>query len=145
MLCVGSLVVVEAEVSICSEFTPEGLPGPEVGQGLPHIVHAQPRRVVLVGQQRTSLHPLLGSLEFTGPPRIIQQGVQVQTNTGAAQFVLTPDGSLAFVPGEAIGNDVALARVERDGFSTYLFNEREHVYVWVLGRWIPVSTSWLSS
>jgi len=24
-------------------------------------------------------------------------------------------------------------------------HEREHVYVWVLGRWIPVSTSWLSS
>jgi len=23
--------------------------------------------------------------------------------------------------------------------------EREHVYVWILGRWIPVSTSWLSS
>jgi len=23
--------------------------------------------------------------------------------------------------------------------------EREHVYVWVLGRWIPVRTSWLSS
>jgi Tol biopolymer transport system component len=67
----------------------------------------------------------LGSLEFTGPPRTIQQGVQVQTNTGAAQFVLTPDGSLAFVPGEAIGDDVALARVERDGSSTYLSNERD--------------------
>jgi len=24
-------------------------------------------------------------------------------------------------------------------------HEREHVYVWILGRWIPVSTSWLSS
>ncbi len=24
-------------------------------------------------------------------------------------------------------------------------HEREHVYVWVLGRWIPVRTSWLSS
>ena len=23
--------------------------------------------------------------------------------------------------------------------------EREHVYVWILGRWVPVSTSWLSS
>ena len=23
--------------------------------------------------------------------------------------------------------------------------EREHVYVWILGRWIPVRTSWLSS
>ncbi len=23
--------------------------------------------------------------------------------------------------------------------------EREHIYVWVLGRWIPVRTSWLSS
>ncbi len=23
--------------------------------------------------------------------------------------------------------------------------EREHVYVWILGRWIPVSTTWLSS
>lgn len=24
-------------------------------------------------------------------------------------------------------------------------HEREHVYVWILGRWVPVSTSWLSS
>ncbi len=24
-------------------------------------------------------------------------------------------------------------------------HEREHVYIWVLGRWIPVRTSWLSS
>ena len=24
-------------------------------------------------------------------------------------------------------------------------HEREHIYVWVLGRWVPVSTSWLSS
>lgn len=24
-------------------------------------------------------------------------------------------------------------------------HEREHVYVWILGRWIPVSTSWLTS
>jgi hypothetical protein len=24
-------------------------------------------------------------------------------------------------------------------------HEREHVYVWILGRWVPVSTAWLSS
>jgi hypothetical protein len=24
-------------------------------------------------------------------------------------------------------------------------HEREHVYVWILGRWIPISTTWLSS
>jgi Tol biopolymer transport system component/predicted Ser/Thr protein kinase len=67
----------------------------------------------------------LERLEFTGPPRTVQQGVQVQTNTGSAQFVLIPDGSLAFVPGEAIGNDIALARVERDGSSEYLSTERD--------------------
>jgi Tol biopolymer transport system component len=67
----------------------------------------------------------LDRLEFTGPVRTVQQGVQVQTNSGAAQFVITPDGSLAFVPGETIGDDIALARVERDGSSEYLSTERE--------------------
>jgi Tol biopolymer transport system component len=71
----------------------------------------------------------LERLEFTGPPRTIQQGVQVQTNTGAAQFAIMPDGSLAFLPGDAIGNDLALARVDRDGSSEYLSTERE-VFRW---------------
>jgi hypothetical protein len=71
----------------------------------------------------------LDRLEFTGSPRTLQQGVQVQTNTGAAQFVLMPDGSLAFLPGEAIGNDTALARVDRDGSSEYLSTERD-VFRW---------------
>ncbi len=64
-------------------------------------------------------------LEFTGPARTVQKGIQVQTNTGAAQFVLMPNGSLAFVPGEAIGDDSALARVERDGSSEYLAIEHD--------------------
>jgi len=67
----------------------------------------------------------LDRLELTGPPRTVQQGVQVQTNTGSAQFVFTPDGSLLFVPGKAIGNDVALARVERDGSSEIISTERD--------------------
>ena len=71
----------------------------------------------------------LERLEFTGPARTVQQGVQVQSNTGAAQFVLTPDGSLAFLPGEAIGDDTALARVDRDGSSEYLSTERD-VFRW---------------
>jgi serine/threonine-protein kinase len=71
----------------------------------------------------------LERLEFTGPPRTVQQGVQVQSNTGAAQFVLMPDGSLAFLPGEAIGNDIGLARVDRDGASEYLSTERD-VFRW---------------
>jgi Tol biopolymer transport system component len=71
----------------------------------------------------------LERLEFTGPPRTVQPGVQVQTNTGAAQFVLMPDGSLGFLAGEAIGNDIALARVDRDGSSEYLSTERD-VFRW---------------
>jgi hypothetical protein len=71
----------------------------------------------------------LERLDFTGPPRTVQQGVQVQSNTGAAQFVLMPDGSLALLPGEAIGNDIALARVDRDGSSEYLSTERD-VFRW---------------
>jgi len=67
----------------------------------------------------------LERLVFTGPPRTVQQGVQVQSNTGSAQFVVMPDGSLAFLPGEAIGNDMALARVDRDGSSEYLSTERD--------------------
>ncbi|NIT97975.1 MAG: hypothetical protein GWM91_22270, partial [Actinobacteria bacterium] len=36
---------------------------------------------------------------------------------------------MAFLPGEAIGNDTALARVERDGTSEYLLDERD-VFRW---------------
>ena len=71
----------------------------------------------------------LERLEFSGPPRTVQQGIQVQSNTGAAHFVLMPDGSLAFLPGEAIGNDIALARVDRGGSSEYMSSERE-VFRW---------------
>jgi Tol biopolymer transport system component len=71
----------------------------------------------------------LERLDFTGPPRTVRQGVQVQSNTGAAQFALTPDGSLAFLPGEAIGDDIGLARVDRDGSSEYLSTERD-VFRW---------------
>jgi len=55
------------------------------------------------------------TLKTEGAPRIVIEGVAVQTNTGAAPFCVSANGTLIYVPGEPIGDDVRLSWVDRSG------------------------------
>ena len=57
----------------------------------------------------------LSSLETTGPPIKVVNGVQMSINTGAAYFDVSSTGSLAYVPGHAEGGTRTLVWVDRQG------------------------------
>jgi len=57
----------------------------------------------------------LKRLEVTGPPVSILEGVSTNPITGAAQFAIAADGSLAYVAGGSKGGDSTLLWVDRKG------------------------------
>jgi serine/threonine-protein kinase len=57
----------------------------------------------------------LNSLETTGPPIKVVDGVLMSVNTGAAYFDVSGTGSLAYVPGHAEGGRRTLVWVDRQG------------------------------
>jgi len=57
----------------------------------------------------------LGTLEVTGLPVKVIDGVQMSTNTGAADFDVSAAGDLAYVPGVAEGGERTLVWVDRKG------------------------------
>jgi hypothetical protein len=57
----------------------------------------------------------LQRLEVTGAPVSILEGVEMDTNLGAAYFSTSEDGSLAYVPGGLRGINAALVWVDRKG------------------------------
>jgi serine/threonine-protein kinase len=58
------------------------------------------------------------ALEAVGTAIPLMDGVAVQTNTGAAPFAVADDGTLAFLPGEPMGDEVDLVWVDRDGVTS---------------------------
>jgi len=58
------------------------------------------------------------ALKAVGTAIPLIDGVAVQTNTGAAQFAVADDGTLAFLPGEPIGDEVHVVWVDRDGVTS---------------------------
>jgi len=57
----------------------------------------------------------LSTLEVTGLPVNVIDGVQMSTNTGAADFDVSATGALAYVPGVAEGGERTLVWVDRRG------------------------------
>jgi eukaryotic-like serine/threonine-protein kinase len=57
----------------------------------------------------------LNTLEVTGLPVKVIDGVQMSTNTGAADFDVSAAGDLAYVPGVAEGGERTLVWVDRKG------------------------------
>jgi eukaryotic-like serine/threonine-protein kinase len=57
----------------------------------------------------------LKALEVTGLPVKVIDGVQMSTNTGAADFDVSATGDLAYVPGVAEGGERTLVWVDRKG------------------------------
>ena len=57
----------------------------------------------------------LKRLEVIGPPVSILEGVSMSPSSGAAQFSFSADGSLAYVPGAAMGVGRTLLWVDRKG------------------------------
>jgi hypothetical protein len=57
----------------------------------------------------------LSTLEVTGLPVKVIDGVQMSTNTGAAYFDVSATGDLAYVPGAAEGGGRSLVWVDRQG------------------------------
>ncbi|MDX1744760.1 MAG: hypothetical protein R3324_02385, partial [Halobacteriales archaeon] len=60
----------------------------------------------------------LERLEITGTARVLVDDVVVGINTGAAQFAVGAQGQLAWIPGDLVGDDVRISRVDRSGSST---------------------------
>ena len=57
----------------------------------------------------------LKRLEVTGPPVSVVQGVSMSQTFGAAEFSISGDGSLAYVPGGSSADDRTLLWVDRNG------------------------------
>ena len=57
----------------------------------------------------------LNRLELTGPSVSILGGVSIQPTSGAAEFSISDDGSLAYVPGESSISERTLLWVDRKG------------------------------
>jgi WD40 repeat protein len=54
-------------------------------------------------------------LKVTGPPSQVLEGVSSEVTFGDAHFSVSPDGSLAYVPGRPRGTDRRLVRIDRSG------------------------------
>lgn len=61
-----------------------------------------------------------GQLEVTGTPLKVVDGVLMSTNTGMAQFDVSPNGDLAYAVGTAEGGKASLHWVDRQGRETPL-------------------------
>ncbi|MGI8783215.1 MAG: protein kinase domain-containing protein [Acidobacteriota bacterium] len=76
----------------------------------------------------------LERLEVTGPPIPVLDGVATSSTSGAAQFALSRNGSLAYIPGGAEGVERTLVLVDRRGQSRPLLELRRG---FVLPRFSP--------
>jgi Protein kinase domain/WD40-like Beta Propeller Repeat len=77
----------------------------------------------LLVQRRTSLFALPFDpqrAEVTGPERLLLEGVGGEASSGAGYFAAGAQGSLAYVPGEALSEEKAIALVELGGEETLL-------------------------
>jgi serine/threonine-protein kinase len=77
----------------------------------------------LIVQRRTSLFALPfdpARAEVTGPERLLLEGVGGEASSGAGYFAAGAQGSLAYVPGEALSEEKAVALVDLDGEETLL-------------------------
>ena len=64
-----------------------------------------------------------GNVEVTGDPVRVLDGVAVYPTTGPAEFGLSRDGTLFYVPGEPLGTQFRVVWVDRKGRETTLVEE----------------------
>ncbi|HEV2349761.1 MAG TPA: protein kinase [Terriglobia bacterium] len=96
----------------------------------------------------------LKQLKVTGPPAPVLESVRVDPTSGAAQFTLSENGSLAFVPGGAFlplttlvwvdrnGKEEPLAAPPRPYTSTHLSPDGRRVAIWI-GHYGANSDVWV--
>ena len=60
----------------------------------------------------------LNGLAVTGPPVPVLEGVMSDTNTGAAQFAISDNGTLVYVPGPAAAEGVDIQWLDREGHTS---------------------------
>jgi hypothetical protein len=65
-------------------------------------------------------------LEATGQARSVVNGVSSNTETGAAQFAVSPDGTLVYLPGTNLGNARPVYWIDRAGNTTPLRATHAH-------------------
>ena len=68
------------------------------------------------------------ALETTGPAVPVLEGVVMEPSTGAAQFGISPHGTLVYIPGGIEQSNRSLQRFGRDGTATTL-SENERAYL----------------
>jgi serine/threonine-protein kinase len=87
-----------------------------------HLVFVQAGSLMAVPLDEASLEPM-------GPPVPVVEGVTMQGNTGAGHFATSGDGSLVYLSGGMIGEDLTLVRVRPDGQSSLITREAR-AYRW---------------
>jgi serine/threonine-protein kinase len=56
-----------------------------------------------------------GRLEVTGPPQPVGEGALMQRNTGGVHYAIAPNGTLVYVPGDAVGGASEISWVGKGG------------------------------
>jgi serine/threonine protein kinase/Tol biopolymer transport system component len=80
-----------------------------------HLVYVQDSKLLAV-----PFDPVELEVSGTAVP-LLDAGIAVQYNTGAAQFALSRNGRLAYVRGGPMGDDVRVVLADREGKRTELF------------------------
>ena len=87
-----------------------------------HVVYARAGNLLAVPFDATTL-------EVTGAPVRVLEGVAGYPGNGSAEFSLSRDGSLLYAPGEPMEFDRRAVLVDRSGTATTLVQET-HAFVW---------------
>jgi eukaryotic-like serine/threonine-protein kinase len=99
------------EGGFCARYSPSG-----------HLVYARSGNLYAVAFDPKTL-------EVKGSPVAVVEGVLMSTNTGAAYYSISKNGTLAYVPGTAEGGKRQLVWVDRTGKETPLpLPERAYLY-----------------
>ncbi len=94
----------------------------DIGTGGMDVQYSPPGYLLYVQTGELLAVPFdVGKLKITGEPKVILDHVVTQNNTGAAQFAVSSQGDLAWIPGGSVGNDVRIVRVNRKGVETPIF------------------------
>jgi Tol biopolymer transport system component len=94
----------------------------DIGTGSVDVLYSPAGYLLYVQAGRLLVEPFdFGKLKITGEAQAILDHVVTQNNTGAAQFAVSSQGNLAWIPGGSVGNDVQLVRVTRQGVATPIF------------------------